>query len=96
MFQVSVAASMNRMMRTPIQSRVMRPNLGSRLFELRDRKFNDEYKLLATRYASESLDNWDDPRVGIEKVGFGIAPVNGTLSLNLTLTNGSTIEVANG
>jgi len=94
MYQVGVGDSINRILKTPLGSRVMRPEFGSRLYELRDREFNDEYKLKATRYTFEAISKYE-PRVKVEKVDFKVKPVSGVVILSITLANGAVIEVAN-
>ena len=94
MYKVSIADSINRILKTPLATRVMRPEFGSRLHELRDREFNDEYKLNATRFTYEAISKWE-PRVKVEKANFRIKPVSGIVNLSITLTNGEIIEVQN-
>jgi phage baseplate assembly protein W len=94
MYKVSIADSINRILKTPLGTRTMRPEFGSRLYELRDREFNDEYKLNATRFTYEAISKWE-PRVKVEKVDFKIKPVSGIVILSITLANGDVIEVQN-
>lgn len=94
MYKVSITQSINRILKTPLGTRVMRPDFGSRLYELRDREFNDEYKLNATRFTYEAIKKWE-PRVKIEKVNFKVKPVSGIVILSITLANGEVIEVKN-
>jgi phage baseplate assembly protein W len=86
--------SINRILKTPLGSRVMRPNFGSLLYTLRDREFNDEYRLLAKKYTYEAISN-NEPRVKVENVDFKVEPVNGVVTLVIILTNGEIIEVEN-
>ena len=92
MYKVSIANSINRILKTPLGTRTMRPEFGSRLYELRDREFNDEYKLNATRFTYEAISKWE-PRIKVEKVDFKIKPVSGIVILSITLANGDVIEV---
>ena len=94
MYQISIADSINRILKTPLGSRVQRPEFGSLLYTLRDRNFDDEYKLNATRYTYEAISKFE-PRVKIEKVEFKVKPVSGVVILNITLANGEVIEVVN-
>lgn len=94
MYKISIAESINRILKTPLGSRVQRPEFGSLLYTLRDRNFDDEYKLKATRYTYEAISRFE-PRVKIEQVGFRVKPVSGVLILSITLANGEVIEVAN-
>lgn len=94
MYKIDISSSINRILRTPLGSRVQRPNFGSLLYTLRDRPLDDEYKLKATKYTYEALKE-NEPRVKVEKVDFKIKPVSGVVSLNITLGNGEIVEVAN-
>ena len=94
MYKVDIAHSINRILKTPLGSRVMRPKFGSRLYELRDREFNDGYKLTAIRYTYEAISKYE-PRVKVENVDFKIKPVSGVVILVITLANGEVIEVKN-
>ncbi|RYA23897.1 baseplate assembly protein [Malaciobacter halophilus] len=94
MYAVSIEKSIKRILKTPLVTRTMRPEFGSRLYELRDREFNDEYKLLATKYTYEAIDKYE-PRVKVEKVNFKLDPVSGVVTLIITLTNGQIVEVEN-
>jgi len=44
-----------RMLDTPLGSRVMLPNFGSRLFELIDKSINEEYRLKFIAYTFEAF-----------------------------------------
>lgn len=94
MYKVSIVNSINRILKTPLGSRVMRPDFGSRLYELRDREFNDDWKLKATRYTYEAISK-HEPRVSVEKVNFEVKPVMGVIIIKITLANGQVIEVEN-
>lgn len=95
MYKVSIEKSINRILRTPIGSRVMKPEFGSELYKLRDRKFNDEYRLLAAKWTYEAINRWE-PRVKVEKVECKPDPVKGVVVLSITLDNGQVVEVQNG
>lgn len=94
MYAVGISQSINRILKTPLVTRAMRPDFGSRLYELRDRQFNDEYKLLAIRYTYEAIKK-HEPRVKVEKVNFKLKPVTGVVILVITLANGEIVEVEN-
>ena len=94
MYQVSIKSSINRILKTPLISRVQRPEFGSMLYTLRDREFNEEYKLLAKKYTYEAISKYE-PRVRVENVDFKIKPVSGVVVLVITLANGEAIEVEN-
>lgn len=94
MYQVSINKSINRILKTPLTSRVERPEFGSMLYTLRDRGFNEEYKLLAKKYTYEAISKFE-PRVKVKNVDFKINPVSGVVILSITLSNGEIIEVTN-
>jgi len=94
MYKVSIANSINRILKTPLGSRVMRPDFGSLLYTLRDREFNDEYRLLAKKYTYEAISKYE-PRVKVENVNFKIKTVSGVVTLVIVLTNGEIVEVQN-
>lgn len=52
---------------TPIGTRVMRPEYGSRLPDLIDAPMNKSWKLKVYAAAAEALDKWE-PRIRLEKV----------------------------
>lgn len=94
MYQISIVESINRILKTPLGSRVKRPKFGSELYKLRDREFNDEYKLLATRYTYEAISK-SEPRGKVESVECKVKLVSGVVILRITLANGEVIEVEN-
>ena len=93
MYKIGIANSINRILKTPLGSRVMRPEFGARLYELRDREFNDEFKLDATRFTYEALSK-NEPRIKVERVVCEIEPVGGEVVLKIYLQNGVSVEVA--
>ena len=90
----TIAESIIRILKTPLGSRVMRPNYGSKLYELRDRKFDEKFKTLATKYIFEAI-KINEPRVQVESVDFKIEPINGKVSFLIYLTNQEEVEVMN-
>lgn len=54
--EIATKEAIERVLLTPLGSRVMRPNFGSRLFELIDRNFNMEYRLDAISYTYEAIE----------------------------------------
>ena len=65
--QISTLESIRRILATPLGSRVMMPEYGSRLFELIDKTVNDEWVLDATRYTYAAIEK-NEPRVIVKKV----------------------------
>jgi len=91
-YYVSIPSSIKRILRTPLGSRTMRPDFGSRLHELKDRPFNDEFKLKATKYTYEAIIKWEK-RVKVAQVGFKVEAITGSVTLNISFTNGGSVGV---
>lgn len=91
MYLVDISKSINRILKTPLGSRVMRPLFGSLLYTLKDRDFNDEFKAKATKYTFEAI-KINEPRVVVQRVDFIIEPVLGKLTLKISLDKGE-VEV---
>ncbi len=72
-YYVSIAESIARILTTRLGERVMRPLFGSNLYLLRDRTFNSEWRVLATRYIFEAIKN-NEPRVKFKQLHFNISP----------------------
>ena len=83
-YLTSVADSINRILTTRIGERVMRPNFGSNLYLLRDRPFNSEWRILATRYIYEAITKWE-PRVNFKQLHFSVDASTGKTSFYLEL-----------
>ena len=64
---IDVAEEIRRVLVTRRGSIPMNPEYGSRLYELRDRTFDDETKLRAIEYTHEAIDMWVE-RVRCERV----------------------------
>jgi len=94
--RISTEESIKRILETPIGSRVMRPEYGSRLFELIDKNVDDEWILNAISYTYEAIEK-NEPNVKVKKVEVLTADVtsikityeeNGVENeINLELTN---------
>jgi len=80
---VSVADEIVRLLSTPIGSRVMRPKYGSELYKLRDRKLNDEWRLMAIKYTFVAI-NCYIKRVRCRKVMFEVIG-DGRIKMKLRL-----------
>lgn len=65
--QLRVEESIRRILVTPLGSRVMMPEYGSRLFELVDKSVNDEWILDAIRFSSEAIET-NEPRCILKRV----------------------------
>jgi len=80
---ISVIEEIVRLLSTPIGSRVMRPEYGSELYKLRDREFNVEWRLMATKYTFVAI-NHHIERVRCRKVLFEVLG-DGKLKMKLQL-----------
>lgn len=67
---------------TPIGSRVMRREYGSRLFELTDKPTNSELVVDLYAATAEALDAWE-PRIKLQKVSADIVGPEGRIALSL-------------
>jgi len=75
--------SIGDILTTPIGSRVLRRDYGSRLHELIDRPLNDETRVLLISATAEALRNWE-PRLRITRVSVSAAEApHGRITLTL-------------
>lgn len=79
---ITTEESIKRILLTPLGSRVMMPEYGSRLFELIDKTVTDEWLLDASRYTYEAIEN-NEPRVLVKKV---LINTGDTVSININYT----------
>lgn len=66
-YLVGIEESIRDILITPLGSRVMLPEYGSRLFELIDKRVDDEFRAKLAYYVIDAVTKWE-PRVKIEKV----------------------------
>ena len=59
MYQISINDSIARILNTPLGSRVMRPEFGSEIHKLIDRKFDDKWRLDFTRFTASAIEKWE-------------------------------------
>ncbi|WP_297916170.1 GPW/gp25 family protein [uncultured Campylobacter sp.] len=90
-YLVSVEDSIKDILSTPIGSRVMLPEYGSRLFELIDRRVNDEFHADLSYFVIEAVQRWEK-RVQVDEVKL-ISFKDHKLSFKIMLTNGKEIGV---
>lgn len=83
-YYVSIAKSISRILTTRIGERVMQPEFGSYLYLLRDRDFNSEWRVNATRYIFEALRRWE-PRVRFSRLHFNVDSITGRHDFYLEL-----------
>lgn len=91
MYLVSIEDSIKDILKTPLGSRVMRPDYGSRIFELVDKKIDDEFKAKLAWYVVEAVSLWEK-RVVIDEVKI-VDNKNHKLKIRITFTNHKDIEV---
>ena|ERR1035437_8937054 len=86
--------SIRDILTTPLGSRVMRPNYGSKLFSLVDAPMNSTNILALFSATAQALKRWE-PRIKITRVR-GVSAEPGRLELvveGLYLPDGSTISI---
>lgn len=82
-YLVSVEESIKDILITPLGSRVMRPEYGSRLFELIDKKVDDEFRAKLALYVAEAIHRWES-RAWVERVRL-ISFKNNSFTIRLKL-----------
>jgi len=65
--RIGTEESIRRILETPLGSRIMRPEYGSRLFELIDKNVDEEWVLNAISYTYEAIEK-NEPNVKLKKV----------------------------
>lgn len=81
--EAHIAQSIDDILATPVGSRVMRREYGSRLFELIDAPMNALTRLLIVAATAGALRRWE-PRIILDKVEVGGATATGSLALTIT------------
>jgi len=87
--------SITDILTTPIGSRVMRRDYGSRLFELTDSPANPSHVIEVFAAIAEALDNWE-PRFKLSRVISHGVTIDGKLSVSVVgeyLQNGKQITM---
>lgn len=90
---VSIQDSIKDILLTPLGSRVMRPDYGSRIFELIDRKIDDEFRADLACYVIEAVQKWEK-RVKIDEVRL-ISFDGHILKFKIVFTDGNEMEISN-
>lgn len=90
-YLASIEESIKDILLTPLGSRVMLPDYGSRLFELIDRKVDDEFRADLACYVIEAVERWEK-RVKIDEVKL-INLKDHKLNFKIVLANGDEIGV---
>ena len=89
MYQISINDSIARILNTPLGSRVMRPEFGSEIHKLIDRKLDDKWRLDFTRFTASAIEKWEK-RVSLERIEF--KEVSNGVSYVLYFKEGITYE----
>lgn len=74
--------SIRDILTTPLGSRVMRRDYGSRLFELVDRPLNPATRVELTAATAEALARWE-PRLKLERVQVDASAATGRVTLTI-------------
>ena len=90
-YLIDIENSIKDILLTPLGSRVMLPEYGSRLFELIDRKVDDEFRADLACFVIEAVEKWEK-RVKIDEVRL-IGLKDHKLSFKVVLMSGDEIEV---
>lgn len=91
MYLVSIEESIKDILLTPLNSRVMLPNYGSKIYELIDKKINDNFKANLSWYVVEAVELWEK-RVKIDEVKL-ISFKDNRLKIKLILIDGNEINL---
>lgn len=90
-YLIDIESSIKDILLTPLGSRVMLPEYGSRIYELIDRKVDDEFRADLACFVIEAVEKWEK-RVKIDEVRL-IGLKDHKLSFKVVLMSGDEIEV---
>lgn len=90
-YLTSIEESIKDILLTPLGSRVMLPNYGSRLFELIDRRIDDDFRSDLAYFVIEAVEKWEK-RVKIKRVKLNSLN-NAKLSFSVHLKSGESLEI---
>lgn len=90
-YLIDIENSIKDILLTPLGSRVMLPEYGSRIYELIDRKVDDEFRADLACFVIEAVEKWEK-RVKIDEVRL-IYLKDHKLSFKVVLMSGDEIEV---
>lgn len=90
-YLIDIENSIKDILLTPLGSRVMLPEYGSRIYELIDRKVDDEFRADLACFVIEAVEKWEK-RVKIDEVRL-IDLKDHKLSFKVVLMSGDEIEV---
>lgn len=90
-YLIDIENSIKDILLTPLGSRVMLPEYGSRIYELIDRRVDDEFRADLACFVIEAVEKWEK-RVKIDEVRL-IGLKDHKLSFKVVLMSGDEIEV---
>ena len=90
-YLTTIEESIKDILLTPLGSRVMLPEYGSHLFELIDRRVDDEFRADLACYVIEAVERWEK-RVKIDEVKL-ISLNDHKLNFNIVLISGDEIGI---
>ena len=91
-YLADIKHSIKDILLTPLGSRVMLPEYGSRLFELIDRKIDDEFRADLACYVIEAVERWEK-RAKIDEVRL-ISLAGSVLKFKIVFTSGEDMEIS--
>ncbi len=91
-YLADIKQSIKDILLTPLGSRVMLPGYGSRLFELIDRRVDDEFRADLACYVIEAVERWEK-RVKIDEVRL-ISLTDSGLKFKIVFTSGEDMEIS--
>lgn len=92
-YLVGIEESIKDILLTPLGSRVMLPEYGSRLFELADRRVNDEFRADLAYFVIDAVSKWEK-RVEINRVSLNGVGTNGGLNFSIFLKSGEVLRMS--
>lgn len=90
-YLASIEESIKDILLTPLGSRVMLPDYGSRLFTLIDRRIDDDFRSDLAYFVIEAVEKWEK-RVKIKRVKLNSLN-NAKLSFSVHLKSGESLEI---
>ena len=88
---VSIEESIKRILETPLGSRVMLPEFGSKLYTLIDKRLDQAWRLMFISYVFEALKRWE-PRIRLRRAVPKTVNDNGEIIISLEMEIKATNE----
>lgn len=90
-YLISIEESIKDILQTPLGTRVMLPEYGSRLCELIDKRIDDEFRANLSWYVIEAVEKWER-RVRVDEVRL-ISLAAHKLKIKLVLVSGEELSL---